>query len=194
MWLTEGEFIFQKKDIFIVSMLFALLSISVHSQSVETQDVVNDFVLEITREGKGMVFPLKKQVYFRLYSDGKLEYEVPPEFNPEVASVNWELKHLTTYLTEKDVRQIVRLAEKSDFLKLDGFYQLSQQYSDAIMKTTIVYKNKVLTKTIVINNVQLKSPEAKKHYPSPLIKLLNKIVELRPKTDEEIKYKWGELY
>jgi hypothetical protein len=141
-----------------------------------------------------MTFPLKNQVYFRLYEDGRLEYETPPVFNPEAERASFDLVMNETRLEPAAVAELIRIAEQSDLLDAPDSFKPLHTWIDAVMVTTLVYKHGDKEKRIVITNYNPKHKEAGKFYPASLQKLLQKVVELRPKTEEEKKYGTGFLY
>jgi hypothetical protein len=135
-----------------------------------------------------------KQVYFRLYRSGRLEFEAPPKFDPEAGRANFELVKKTTQLTPDDVTELFRLTENRDFHRVAKEYHALETWVDAVMVTTIVYSGSNLEKKIIITNYSPKHEKAIGYYPDSLRMLLQRVVLLRPKTDEETEYGWNEIY
>lgn len=161
-----------------------------NKQATKTEQVI----LEITRKGAGMIFPTIKQVYFRLYENGHLELEVPPKFDPEAERPRFELSKREYKLNAKEVNEIISLAEKPDFLTAAEDYPALEHEVDAAMVTTMFYSSHGHKKKIVITNYRPNHPKASSYYPVSLRELLRRVVELRPKTKEEIQYGWGTIY
>lgn len=161
----------------------------VHAQNNQAQ-----VVLEITRKGTGLTFPLKRQVYFRMYEDGRLEYETPPVFDPEAKGPSFDLVMNQTRLGPTVVAELIRIAEQPDFLDAPDDFKPLRTWIDAVMVTTLIYRHENKEKRIAITNYNPKHKEARKVYPASLLKLLQRVVELRPKTEDEKKYETGFLY
>ena len=154
----------------------------------------DDFLLEITRKGTGMIFPLKQQVYFRLYVSGRLEFEVPAEFNPDAERANWELVKRESQLSSESVKELVEIMERSCFSNAAASYPALESDIDAVMVTTVTYRHGNHMKQIVVRNYRPEHPRGRDYYPACLRTLLQKVVELRPKTNEEVQYKWDTIY
>jgi hypothetical protein len=154
----------------------------------------DQLILDITRQGGGLIFPASKQLYFRLYRSGRLEFEVPPKFDPEATRPNFELVKQETKLNARDVDDLIRLAEQPNLLAAASSYPALEEEIDAVMVTTVSYTYRDRKKQIVITNYRPGHPKAASYYPSSLKNLLSRVVELRPKTDDEIQYGWGNIY
>lgn len=134
-------------------------------------------ILEITLKGEGMILPGEEQVYFRLYKSGLLEYQTLPDMTMHKGRIS-----------DQDAREIIQIAEQSDFLNSLEEYSALKKLRDATLTTTIIYTNNGKSKRIVIRNYQHDHPQAESYYPLSLRKLLRRVVELRPTTDYERKY------
>ena len=187
----KGKFMKLKVPILcVISLAASLMAAGVaHAQNRQAQ-----VILEITRKGAGLTFPLKKQVYFRLYEDGRLEYETPPVFDPEAERASFDLVMNETWLEPAIVTELLRIADQPDFLAAPDSFKPLHTWADAAMVTALVYKHENKEKRIVITNYNPKHKEARKFYPASLQKLLQRVVELRPKTEEEKVYGTGFLY
>lgn len=180
-----------------LSSLATGLAQSYESQTEQPQSGRADsdqVVLDITRQGSGLIFPASKQVYFRLYRDGRLEFEVPPKFDPEAKQPSFELVKRETKIKTREVDELISLAEQSNLFAASSSYPALEKEIDAVMVTTISYVYGDRKKQIVITNYRPGHPQADTYYPSSLKKLLSRVVELRPKTDDEIQYGWGNIY
>src|SRR4030095_5889150 len=135
-----------------------------------------------------------KQVYFRLYRSGRLELEAPPKFDPEAGRANFELVKKTSQLKSADVAELIKLAERPDLQKAAKEYHPLQTWVDAVMVSTIIYSKSSQEKKIVITNYSPKDEKAISYYTESLRMLLQRVVSLRPKTDEETEFGWNELY
>ncbi len=67
----------------------------------QTSDKPEALVREITRKGHGNIFPLREQLFFRLYGSGRIEYETPSPFDAEASKPNWDFLLKTCYLTKE---------------------------------------------------------------------------------------------
>jgi hypothetical protein len=178
----------------LILCIFSLAAFFMAAGIAHAQNNQAQVVLEITRKGAGMTFPLKKQVYFRLYEDGRLEYETPPVFSPEAERASFDLVMNQTRLEPAFVTELIRIAEQPDFLDAPSNFRPFHTWIDAAMLTTLVYKRENKEKRIVITNYNPKHEEAGKFYPASLQRLLQRVVELRPKTEDEKEYGTGFLY
>jgi len=174
----------------VISLAASFMAAGIaHAQNKQAQ-----VVLEITRKGVGLTFPLKKQVYFRMYEDGRLEYETPPVFDPEAERASFDLVMNETRLEPTVIAELIRIADQPGFLAAPDSFKPLHTWVDAAMVTTLVYKHGNKEKRIVIANYNHKHKEAGKFYPASLQKLLQRVVELRPKSEEEKVYGTGFLY
>ncbi len=161
------------------------------------QDSPNDsdkLVFEVTRIGKGNIFPLKNQLYFRLYNNGRIEYQIPPRFDPNTEKPTWDFITKSIQLKEVERNRLLNQVGSIDFREVRFFYPALEKEIDALMITKISINSKKGLKDITFHNIRLDHKNAPKLYPDSLVKLLKIVVELRPKTKEEIIYNWDRLY
>ena len=137
-------------------------------------------VLEVLVSGKGMVWPtMNAQVFFRLFEDGRVEYE---------SRTKNRVVRKKAKLKRQEFAEIIQLAETSDFINSSERFRALQTLGDASLTTTIAYRHKDIIKRIEIINYQQANPEARSFYPLAVMKLLDKVIERRPKSDYEKKY------
>ena len=140
-------------------------------------------ILEISDYGAGMVNYQGHKLFCRLYTDGRLEYEVLPEFDPDAARPNFVLLKKQTWLSKDDVAKIRNLTEQPDFLQARDKYRQLHSHIDAVFVKTIIYRNHNIEKRIQIRNYAPTDSRAASYYPVSLMKLLQRISELRPKDE-----------
>ncbi|MBS1769697.1 MAG: hypothetical protein JSS77_08535 [Acidobacteria bacterium] len=160
----------------------------------QTSDKPEALVLEVTRKGQGNIFPLREQLYFRLYGSGRIEYETPSPFDPEASKPNWDFLLKTCYLTKEQTEQVLQHVGKVDVEKLNSFYPPVEKEIDAWMVTTVRFPTSKGSKEVTLQNIRLHDEKTTEVYPPYLLKLLRLIEKLRPKTEEESTYKWDKLY
>ena len=160
----------------------------------QTSDNHEALVLEVTRKGQGNIFPLREQLYFRLYGSGRIEYETPSPFDPEAREPNWDFLLKTCYLTKEQTEQVLQHVGKVDVEKLNSFYPPVEKEIDAWMVTTVRFPTSKGSKEVTLQNIRLHDEKTTEVYPPYLLKLLRLIEKLRPKTEEESTYKWDKLY
>jgi hypothetical protein len=138
-------------------------------------DSADTVILTVCNQGRGMTAIPPLRLYFRLYQSGRVEYEVNDG--------NYGLKLRKTKIAAKEIAEIIKLGKESDFQKAKSEYPRFQIWTDSGLETTIVFKNENQEKKIVVNNYSSYDKENDKHYPSSLLKMLEKIDELRPKDE-----------
>jgi len=171
-----------------------LLANVVVANGQQTAGKSKSLVLEVTRNGHGNIFPLRTQLYFRLYGSGRIEYETPSPFDPEASKPNWDFILKTCYLSKEKAEELLELARKIDVGNLNSFYPPVGEALDAWMVTTVRFTTSKGPKEITLHNIRLNNKKTEEAYPPYLLKLLRLIEELRPRTDEERIYKWDTLY
>lgn len=131
-------------------------------------------LLDISQCGVGMA-PRKRPLYFRLYESGRLEYEI--------STVNYVVVRKEIQLSSAIVKELIRRAERPDFLGASGEYPQLRKMRDSGVVTSIVYTHQDREKMIVIRNYDPQHPRAKSYYPASLIRLLERVSELRSKDE-----------
>jgi hypothetical protein len=169
-----------------VGLLFLLLPVVVGAQNPPGfcggagSDIPNDVVLDVSLNGRGMVWPnLITQVFFRLHEDGRIEYD---SRTPQ---------HVTRHigrLDDQTLNNLLRLANSSDLLNADQMYPRLEDLKDATLRTCITLNRWDLHKRILVVNYMVGHPSAKGYYPNGLIELTRMVAEIRPKTKYERKH------
>ena len=168
-----------------VLLIFLVLTMSVSGQSRSKscgnseRAQVEKVLLEITREGHGMIVPTVPQLFFRLHDNGLLEYEV---------ITRREVRARHQRLNRAVVSEIQELLESRDLLDAKQEYPLLEDFKDAVMKTCIRYEQGNHYGHILVMNYMPGNPKAKSYYPPSLMKLLERIESIRPSTNYEHRY------
>jgi hypothetical protein len=177
-----------KTVVSILSVLFLLpfAVIAQRENSVCLEQTKNDdsadaVILSVCNKASGMTGIPRLRLYFRLYQSGRVEYEINPGFNPQAGESNFKLILKNTKIDAKEVAEIVRLGTEPDFQNAKSEYPIFQIWTDSGLETTIIFKHQTAEKKIVVNNYSSSDKKNEKHYPSSLLKMLQKIDELRPK-------------
>jgi hypothetical protein len=140
------------------------------SKNTRSTDAV---ILTVCNQGRGMTAPPALRLYFRLYQSGRVEYEI--------GDGNYKLKLKTTKIDAKAVAEIIKLGQEADFQNAKSEYPRIRIWTDSRLETTIIFKNQMQEKKILVNNYSSYDKENAGHYPASLLKMLKKIDELRPK-------------
>jgi hypothetical protein len=168
---------------FMVAVGTIFLPIQVRAQAPSqfcTDNKDNKILLEVTRSGRGMIWPnLITQLFFRLYIDGVIEYDV---------SNYRRITRRRHKLSAVEVEQLQALVQKPDLISAARKYPLIESLKDAVMKTCVSYKYQDKYEHILIINYMPDHPQANNYYPSSLKNLLKKVSEVRPKSRYEQKY------
>ena len=165
-------------SILLVMFILPLAALARSDKSVcrgpsKTDDESDAMILTVCSEAGGMSALPRLRLYFRLYQSGRVEYEVAPTYDKLVLK--------KTKISAAEVAEIIKLGKESDFQKAKAEYPRFQIWTDSSLKTTIVFRNSAQEKKIVVNNYSVSDEDNDKHYPKSLLKLLQKIDELRPK-------------
>ena len=136
-------------------------------------------LLDISECGTGMA-PRKRPLYFRLYKSGRLEYEISSRIDP--SSLMYVVRK-EIQLSRAIVKELIERAERRDFLGASGEYPQLRKMRDSGVVTSIVYTHQDREKMIVIRNYDPQHPRAKSYYPASLIRLLERVSELRSKDE-----------
>jgi hypothetical protein len=170
--------------LFVVFALpFAVLAQRENSVCLDTakNDSADPVILNVCNQGRGMTALPQLRLHFRLYQSGRVEYEVNPDYDPGAGEANHQLILKKTKIDAREVDEIIRLGQESDFQNAKSEYPRFQIWTDSGLETTIVFRNKTSEKKILVNNYSSYDKDNPKHYPPALLKMLRKIDELRPK-------------
>lgn len=176
---------------FVFSILFVVFVLplaalaqrenSVCLEKEKTVDSADPVVLTVCNQGSGMTALPQLRLYFRLYGSGLVEYESNPDYDPNAGEANHQLILKKTKIDAKEVAEIIKLSQQKDFQNAKSEYPRFQIWTDSGLETTIVFKHQTSEKRIVVNNYSSYDKDNAKHYPPPLLKMMQKIDELRPK-------------
>ncbi|MEO6391104.1 MAG: hypothetical protein ABIP75_04575 [Pyrinomonadaceae bacterium] len=131
-----------------------------------------NLVLTICKEEHGMTSFLQPQLYLRLYSDGRAEYEVVPPgpYGADQRVFVMQLKQFQVTLDE--VEEIRALGRMPDFQSAPEFVPYYQFGMDVSIQKTIVLVDQGATKTIILGTDNPHDRDARKKFPSSLSLLL----------------------
>lgn len=147
----------------------------------ETGAASAEVVLVVCNQAGGMspIPPLR--LHFRLYKDGRAEYETNPPYDERNKEKNHALITKKLRVDAETVAEIIRLVERKDFQNAKNEYPRFQIWTDSSLKTSIYFRGKDSEKKIVLNNFSLDDENNKKQYPPSLFALMQKIEELKGK-------------
>lgn len=151
-----------------------------HLSDQHQSDQTDPVILEVTQKGIGLISPNLKQLFFRLHTSGMLEFELAPDLDtdpPDFTPIRKQSR-----LSPEKVNEVVQLITNSEFLKTPNEYSPLIKWDDAAMILVITCTYPGLKKQIQIINYCPEHIQGQKHYPVVLKNLLEKVVELRPKT------------
>jgi hypothetical protein len=143
-----------------------------------------DAVLTVCNYAGGMAAIPRLRLHFRLYKDGRAEFETNPSYSQWNKEKNLTLVTKKLKLDAKTVAEIVGLVEQKDFQNAENEYPRFRMWTDSSLKTSIYFRAKDAEKKIVLNNFSLSDAEHKKEYPPSLFALLQKIEEIKVKNEK----------
>jgi len=131
-----------------------------------------------------MISPTIPQLFIRVLDNGVVEYET------------YTGKQII--LRKKEPRpaavlEIRRLMEAKDLVDARQEYPLLEDFKDALMNTCVTYKQGEQYQHVLLINYTPMNPKAEGYYPPSLMKLLEKIEQIRPKTKYEHRYRLDKL-
>lgn len=174
------------------SILIILLAsyMNAHGQKVtqfckQADLTPNDAVLiEVKRIGTGMTWPLVPQLFFRVYEDGRIRYEV--RSGRLVGSQEGAIDAAT-------IEKLRKLVEADDLVESQLEYPMLAGVGDALMKTCVTYSRGDRYRQILLVNYMPDHPKAKGYYPASLVELLRLVQDLRPSNEYERKHGFDKL-
>jgi hypothetical protein len=154
--------------------LIAVLGYGAHSFWVYHN---NPVLLDIYTDCRGMTYPQGRVVEFRLYQDGRLEYEKYPPQGPWVhLRPRYWLPGTHSYLTPSQVSEFIALAEQPDFLGAEPEYPPARRGTDSEFRTSISFRHTGHEKNIVVVDYYGDDGVGSmKRYPPSLIALLRSV-------------------
>jgi hypothetical protein len=172
--------------VIVLTAIAILLPLSVQGQTPSQfcgnngDDRSSSVFLEVSRLGRGMVFPnLVPQLFFRVSDNGRIEYQVRSKGRTRTKSGR---------ISQSAVLELKELLEGKDFTNAREEYPLVEGLGDAIMKLCITYKTGERYNRILVVNYMPRHPKAVNYYPASLVKILDKVQGLRPKSEYEHRY------
>ena len=176
--------------IFALIVSFCLLP-NVHGQELSNfcrqaeSTPANSVMFEVKLSGRGMTsWPLIPQVFFRLYDDGRIQYEARNE--RLMASKKGRLEI-------KTIENLRRLINRADLVEAQPMYPMLESYKDALMRICVAYTANGRTHRILLINYMPDHPKANGYYPESLVELLRIVQDVRPATSYERKYGLNKL-
>lgn len=126
---------------------------------------------------------------------GRFEYDDFPDYNPPVASSrNVVVKRKEAKLSSEDIKELMDLMSKPDFLSAKDEYPepYPGQSRDTEWVTKIKFRHENEEKNIVAVNFwgTQYNPEIKSKYPPSMVKLLERVEELKAKAIGRASTQW----
>lgn len=147
----------------------------------ETGGISAEVILLVCNRGRGMTPIPQRRMHFRLYKDGRAEYETNPPYNERNKEKNHTLITKKIKVDAATLAEIVELLAQEDFQNAENEYPRFQIWTDSSLKTSIYFRGKNAEKKIVLNNFSLADEKNKNRYPPSLFALMRKIEELKAK-------------
>ena len=168
---------------FLLILLFLGCS---SSQSLDNSEKLDEPVLEVVTEAIGMLYPREGDILqMRLSESGRFEYDDFLDYDhPRVTSRNVVIRRKEAKLSPEETRELIDLAEQPGFLSAKKEYPtFNPRSGDAFSITKIKFTYKGKEKQIVAHNfwdTQF-NKELKLNYPQSMVKLLERVEELKAK-------------
>ena len=139
-------------------------------------DEASSPILEIIDQYVGMWPFAGRYIHFRLFEDGRSEYEklAKSDAEPKWKAVKYEAK-----LSAKDVLDFVELAESREFLQARASYPERWSGIDATHMITISYNRAAQKRVIKLVNYGPRTTPRGSDYPEILEKLMKKVEIVR---------------
>jgi hypothetical protein len=172
----------KSRVLFIVAIFAALSSSAAGQTFCDTAGVPAGVSLEVNLEGRGMVMPRGRKMFFRLYESGLIEYD---------ARTRSGYVRKKSRLSAREAGELRNLLGDPGFLAAKERYAMLEDMRDAIMRTCVIARAGDGYKRILITNYMPDHEAANGYYPAPLVKLLRRISEVRPRTKYEREHSLG---
>jgi hypothetical protein len=132
----------------------------------------NGVLLEIFREGRGMLPYRGRWLYFRLYQNGRAEYEklATSQDDHQMRPIKQEMQ-----LSTQQRQRIIELINARDFLNAEEHYKELWHGVDTVFITKISSNTVGSNKQITLVNFDI---EARGYYPEAVVTLMRVIEEL----------------
>lgn len=147
-------------------------------------------VLEISQDARGMWDVTGKTLFFRLYDNGFVEFEIADENKKIRGKINQaeEINSLEqTKIIEEEFQKIIGLAAVEDFQKVQDNYQRKCCCTDATLNYKISFKTDGNQKNISLNNYcgldEITNPQTRYSpgFPKALSELMSAVGSVRSK-------------
>ena len=181
----------QMKIIYLIAFLIFAFPVMTAAQRVNNSVCVGwekngngtseEIILTICNHTGGMAPIPQPRMHFRLYKDGRAEFETNPPYSERDKEKNHTLVTKKIKVDAKTIAEIVSLVEQKDFQNAKNEYPRFQIWTDSSLKTSIYFRAENVEKKIVLNNFSLFDEAHKKEYPPSLFALLQKIEEIKVK-------------
>ena len=157
--------------IFLGALIVLAVNLSCSIQQTKSDPVI----LEIVTNASGVVYPQGDILDLRLYESGRFEYD---DYNNQGKR---EKQIREAELSAEQVRELIGLAQRADFLSAKEKYPSLRPHIDDLWVTTIKFEHQGQKKRIVVVNFWdiLDYPEDRDKYPLSMVKLLERARELR---------------
>ena len=137
----------------------------------------NPVVLEVSTDCRGLTYPRGLVLDFRLYQDGRLEYDAYPSDQRSARShLRYWFPRTHSYLAPAEVIELITIAQQSDFLAAEREYPPAIPGLDSEFRTSISFSHAGHQKNvIVVDYLGDDGVSAKERYPPSLLALLKKV-------------------
>lgn len=169
---------------FLIFTFPAVVAAQIESNSVcvrldKTQATSADIILTVCQHNFGMAPIPQPRLHFRLYKDGRAEFEANPQ--PDARSKDKSFKLVTRKfkVDAKTVAELVKLIGQKDFQNAKATYPRFRIWTDSSLKTTVYFRSKDGAKQVLLNNFSTMDEPNRREYPPSLFALMQKIEELK---------------
>jgi hypothetical protein len=138
-------------------------------------------LLTICTEEHGMVVTPQPQLYLRVYSDGRGEYEISPPFRRD--AIPTRLLSKTFRVTPEEVEALRAFGEATDFQNAPDSFPAYRLGNDSSLKTTVTFTTGRSIKRLLLANFWGAEFEMKKYYPASVFGLMEKAALIRERAE-----------
>lgn len=153
----------------VVALLIPVVAFG-QQRSACLEAVPPGVLLNICEHYRGMAPLPEPALYFRLYKDGRAEFETRMDENDLIRK---ELK-----VKAEDVSELKRLGAMDDVQKALAKYPTFRLAYDSTQELIITVYGETSQKRITLENFAAGDRENKEHYPASLIALMKRVEEL----------------
>ena len=143
----------------------------------------NPVVLEVSTDCRGLTYPRGPVLDFRLYQNGRLEYDAYPQDERTAQShFRYWFPRTHSYITPAEVQELMNIAKQPDFLAAEREYPPAIPGLDSEFRTSISFTHaEHQKKVLVVDYLSDDGVSAKERYPPSLLALLKKVYSTRRK-------------